>query len=116
MQIMDMQSAVIARLPVPDELASFKVVKNLVTSALLECCSIDEFEALVQTSVIESVSEQAHADLQAFARKTRLLAVTWCSLQGPIPLILQFCIIGLPIGYITILLLPTALVANAWPR
>ncbi|MDD2077284.1 serine acetyltransferase, partial [Pseudomonas putida] len=36
MHPMDMQSAVIARLPVPDELESFKVVKNLVTSALLE--------------------------------------------------------------------------------
>nr|WP_256587410.1 hypothetical protein [Pseudomonas sp. FW306-2-2C-D06B] len=78
MQIMDMQSAVIARLPVPDELASFKVVKNLVTSALLECCSIDEFEALVQTSVIESVSEQAHADLQAFAQKDPLSSKQKC--------------------------------------
>ncbi|EKT4469489.1 serine acetyltransferase [Pseudomonas putida] len=69
MHPMDMQSAVIARLPVPDELESFKVVKNLVTSALLECCSIVEFEALKETSVIESVTEQAHADLQAFAMK-----------------------------------------------
>lgn len=69
MHTMDMQSAVIARLPLPDELASFKVVKNLVTSALLECCSIDEFEALKETLIIESVSEQAHADLQAFAQK-----------------------------------------------
>ena len=69
MHPMDMQSAVIARLPVPDELESFKVVKNLVTSALLECCSIVEFEALKETPVIERVTEQAHADLQAFAMK-----------------------------------------------
>ncbi len=69
MHPMDMQSAVIARLPVPDELESFKVVKNLVTSALLECCSVVEFEVLKETSVIESVTEQAHADLQAFAMK-----------------------------------------------
>lgn len=69
MHPMDMQSAVIARLPVPDELESFKVVKNLVTSALLECCSIVEFEALKETPIIETVTEQAHADLQAFAMK-----------------------------------------------
>ncbi|MFG0408561.1 serine O-acetyltransferase [Pseudomonas sp. NY5710] len=66
---MDMQSAVIARLPVPEELESFNVVKNLVTSALLECCSIEEFETLKQTDVIERVAEQAHDDLLAFASK-----------------------------------------------
>lgn len=69
MHSMDMQSAVIARLPVPDEPETFKVVRNLVTSALLECCSVDEFEAFKETSVIQCVTEQAHADLQAFALK-----------------------------------------------
>lgn len=115
MHTMDMQSAVIARLPLPDELASFKVVKNLVTSALLECCSIDEFEALKETLIIESVSEQAHADLQAFAQKIQRLAATWYLLQELTPLILRFCTIGLPTGSTAIRLLPTVLAASAWP-
>lgn len=48
---------------------SFKLVKNLVTAALLECCSVDEFNELKRTLLIECVTEQAHEDLSVFACK-----------------------------------------------
>ncbi|MGU2288919.1 serine O-acetyltransferase [Pseudomonas aeruginosa] len=48
---------------------SFRVVENLITAALLECCSVDEFDELKSTPLIACVAEQAHEGLSAFARK-----------------------------------------------
>ncbi|MBF7144693.1 MULTISPECIES: serine O-acetyltransferase [Pseudomonas] len=57
-----------ARPATPDQ-DSLQLVKNLIAAALLECCSIDELNALKKTPLIECVAEQANEDLLAFARK-----------------------------------------------
>lgn len=66
---MDMQPHAPVRLPVHYEPASFCTIRNLVTAALLECCSTQEFSILNDTSLIQEVAEQCHEDLLAFAAK-----------------------------------------------
>jgi serine O-acetyltransferase len=66
---MDTQSALNSRFPPAYDQESFKLVKNLITAALLDCCSVDEFNELRRTLLIECVTEQAHEDLSAFACK-----------------------------------------------
>ena len=66
---MDTQLALNSRFPPAYDQESFKLVKNLITAALLECCSVDEFNELRRTLLIECVTEQAHEDLSAFACK-----------------------------------------------
>lgn len=66
---MDIQSALISRFQPTYDQESFKLVRNLITAALLECCSVDEFNDLKRTLLIECVTEQAHEDLSAFACK-----------------------------------------------
>lgn len=66
---MDIQSLLTSRFPPAYDQESFKLVKNLITAALLECCSVDEFNELKKTLLIECVAEQAHEDLSAFACK-----------------------------------------------
>lgn len=66
---MEIQPTLSSRLPTIYEKESFNLVKNLITAALLECCSVDEFIELKRTLLIECVAEQAHEDLLVFARK-----------------------------------------------
>jgi serine O-acetyltransferase len=66
---MEIQSAKTSRFPVTYDQESFGLVKNLITAALLECCSVEEFNELKKTLIIECVAEQAHEDLLVFARK-----------------------------------------------
>lgn len=66
---MDIQSAITSRFSPAYDQESFELVKNLITAALLECCSVDEFNELKRTLLIECVTEQAHEDLSAFACK-----------------------------------------------
>ncbi|WP_312935751.1 serine O-acetyltransferase [Pseudomonas sp.] len=65
----DMQTPAPIRLPVHFEPESLSTVKNLLTAALLECCSAAEFNTLNNTSLIQDVAEQCHEDLLAFAMK-----------------------------------------------
>lgn len=48
---------------------TYQLVQNLVTAALLECCSAQEFEKLKNTDLLITVTEQAGEDLTAFAMK-----------------------------------------------
>lgn len=66
---MDMHTSAPFRLPVHYEQESFKLVNNLVTAALLECCSPHEFTVLARSSLIHDVAEQCHEDLLAFSMK-----------------------------------------------
>ena len=44
-------------------------VKNLVTSALLECCSVEEFKELQQTDSVNCIAEKSYEDLLVFSQK-----------------------------------------------
>lgn len=66
---MEIQSASTSRFPVEYSQESFELVKNLIIAALLECCSVDEFNELKRTLLIGCVTKQAHEDLSVFARK-----------------------------------------------
>jgi serine O-acetyltransferase len=76
-------------------------------------CSIDEFEALKETLVIESVSEQAHADLQAFAQKDPAAGRDLVFIAKTYTLTRRFCIIDLPIGFTSVIRPPPTAPANA---
>lgn len=66
---MNTHSAPTSRLPSPYNQESLELIRNLITAALLECCSVDEFHALKKTHLIECVAQEAHEDLSAFASK-----------------------------------------------
>ena len=66
---MEIQSASTSRFPVEYSQESFELVKNLIIAALLECCSVDEFNELKRTLLIGCVTKQPHDDLSVFARK-----------------------------------------------
>lgn len=66
---MEAQSELTPRSISTYDLESFTLVQNLVIAALLECCSVDEFNELKRTFVIGCVTEQAHEDLLVFAQK-----------------------------------------------
>ncbi|WP_440805831.1 serine O-acetyltransferase [Pseudomonas syringae] len=65
----DIHSAITSTCSAAYDQESFQLVRNLVVAALLECCSVDEFNKLKETPLIESVSDQAHEDLLIFANK-----------------------------------------------
>ncbi|AIR90446.1 serine O-acetyltransferase [Pseudomonas cremoricolorata] len=66
---MDIQTSATVRLPVHYEQESFKLVRNLLTAALLECCSPQEYSLISDTDMLEMVADQCHDDLLAFAAK-----------------------------------------------
>ncbi|MBI6740823.1 serine O-acetyltransferase [Pseudomonas syringae] len=66
---MDIRSVPSSRLAAAGGQESFQLVKNLVIAALLECCSVEEFNELKETLLIECFTEQSHEDLLMFARK-----------------------------------------------
>ncbi|QIQ73088.1 serine O-acetyltransferase [Pseudomonas coronafaciens] len=69
MPYLDTQAARPSRLSATPDHELFQLIRNLVIAALLECCSVDEFNELKKTPLIECVTQQAHEDLIMFASK-----------------------------------------------
>ena len=61
---------------------TYLLVQNLVTAALLECCSAQEFEKLKNTDLLITVTEQAGEDLTAFARISKENAIPLLMIGG----------------------------------